>query len=46
MILRGFTTSSQTRCRALAAQAFPLALGPRHRYADGEVSASRLVADP
>jgi hypothetical protein len=45
-ILRGFTTSSQTRCRALAAQAFPLALGPRHRYADGEVSASRLVTDP
>ncbi len=44
-ILRAFTTSPQTRCRALAAQAFPLTLGPRHRYADGEVSASRLVAD-
>jgi hypothetical protein len=44
-ILRAFTTSSQTRCRALAAQAFPLVLGPRHRYADGEVSASRLITD-
>jgi hypothetical protein len=45
-LLRAFTTSSNTRCRALAAQAFPLTLGPRHRYAQGEVSASKLVADP
>jgi hypothetical protein len=44
-ILRAFSTSPQTKCRALAAQAFPLTLGPRHRYAEGEVSASRLVAD-
>lgn len=45
-ILRGFVTSSTTRCRALAAEAFPLTVGPRHRYAEGEVSATRLVADP
>lgn len=45
-ILRAFATSKETRCRALAAQAFPLTLGPRHRYARGEVSAARLVTDP
>jgi hypothetical protein len=45
-ILRGFVTSSTTRCRALAAEAFPLTVGPRHRYAEGEVSATRLVTDP
>jgi hypothetical protein len=45
-LLRAFVTSSSTRCRALAAEAFPLTLGPRHRYAEGEVSATKLAADP
>ncbi|MET9265229.1 hypothetical protein [Amycolatopsis sp. NPDC004079] len=44
-LLRAFVTSSNTRCRALAAEAFPLTLGPRHRYVDGEVSATKLAAD-
>ncbi|MGP4027163.1 hypothetical protein [Actinomadura sp. 3N407] len=45
-LLRAFTTSSNVRCRALAAQAFPLIVGPRHRYSKGEVSATILIADP
>ncbi|MFI7643402.1 hypothetical protein [Nonomuraea sp. NPDC049400] len=45
-MLRAFTTSSDIRCRALAAEAFPLIVGPRHRYTKGEVSATKLIADP
>ncbi|MFG1858929.1 hypothetical protein ACGFJT_44340 [Actinomadura geliboluensis] len=44
-LLRAFTTSSNVRCRALAAEAFPLTLGSRHHYSKGEVSATRLIAD-
>ncbi len=44
-LLRAFTSSPNVRCRALAAQTFPLSLGQRHRYADGEVSATKLAAD-
>jgi hypothetical protein len=45
-MLRAFTTSSDIRCRALAAEAFPLIVGPHHRYTKGEVSATKLIADP
>lgn len=45
-MLRAFTTSASIRCRALAAEAFPLIVGPRHRYTQGEVSATKLIADP
>ncbi|MEU8308972.1 hypothetical protein AB0C84_35960 [Actinomadura sp. NPDC048955] len=45
-LLRAFTRSSNVRCRALAAEAFPLVVGPRHRFSKGEVSATVLIADP
>jgi hypothetical protein len=44
-LMRAFITSTQGACRALAAQAFPLTLDARHHYREGEVSATRLVAD-
>jgi hypothetical protein len=45
-ILKAFATSSDAHCRALAAQAFPLGLSPRHQFAKGYLSAPRLAADP
>lgn len=45
-LLRSFTTSTQPRCRVLAAQAFPLTVGTRHRWANGAISATKLATDP
>lgn len=45
-VMRGFTTSRNHRHRALAAEAFDLTTGPEHAWADGELSAVLLVADP
>jgi hypothetical protein len=44
-LMRAFITSAQNASRALAAEAFPLTLDARHHYREGEVSATRLVAD-
>jgi hypothetical protein len=45
-VMRAFTRSADPRCRALAAQSFPLSASARHQFAAGQVSAPRLASDP
>lgn len=45
-VRKAFTLSPQPAQRALAAEGFALSIGPRHRWAHGEVSATRLLSDP
>ncbi len=44
-VLKLFVTSQDSRCRALAAQAFPLTATTRHQFTQSTVSATKLVAD-